>query len=168
MELLARDSLRIVHVEDYDDFAFISELWLKRAGFGQPIVRCNDGIQALTYFSMIEPQRAPHVILLDLHLPKMNGLEVLQWLRREHSEKDVAVYLLTSSDDPEDRRQAAAAGVTHYLLKGPLFDKLIEKLDGLIAETNRHRAGGADRKRAVTARFSPPACAELSQATANA
>jgi len=55
MEFLARDSLRIVHVENYDDFALIIELSLKHAGFEQPIVRCNDGVLALHYFSMIEP-----------------------------------------------------------------------------------------------------------------
>ena len=168
MELLARDSLRIVHVENYDDFALIIELSLKRAGFEQPIVRCNDGILALHYFSMIEPELAPHVILLDLHMPNMSGLEVLHWLRHEHSEQDVAVYLLTSSDDPENRWQAASEGVTEYILKSPLFDKLIQKLDDLIAETNRHRVGDAGRKHKVTADISPPAFVELSLASAKA
>jgi CheY-like chemotaxis protein len=141
MKLMARDSLRIVHVEDNEDFAFVSELWLKRAGFKQPIKHCNDGIRALRYFSMIEPEQAPHVILLDLHMPHMNGLEVLHWLRHSHSEPDAAVYLLTSSDDPEDRRRAAADGVTGYLLKSPLFDELIQNLDHLIATTNSRRMG---------------------------
>jgi CheY-like chemotaxis protein len=168
MELLARDSLRIVHVENYDDFAIIIQSSLNRAGFEQPIVRCNDGVLALHYFSMIEPELAPHVILLDLHMPNMDGLEVLHWLRHEHSEQDVAVYLLTSSDDPEDRRQAAAEGVTEYILKNSLFDKLIQKLDDLIAETNRHCVGDAGRRHDVRADISPPAFVELSLAPANA
>ena len=167
MELLARKSLRIVHVDNYDDFALLIELSLKLAGFEQPIVRCNDGILALHYFSMIEPQRAPHVILLDLHMPNMNGMEVLHWLRHEHSEQDVAVYLLTSSDDPEDRRHAAAEGVTEYILKSPFFDKLIQKLDDLISETDRHRVGDASRKHDLTADTLSPALAELSLEPAN-
>jgi DNA-binding response OmpR family regulator len=142
MEALARNSLRIVHVEDYDDFAFTRALRLKRAGFTQPIVRCHDGILALHYFSMIEPQHAPHVLLLDLHLPNRSGLEVLHWLRHDHDANDVAVYLLTASDDPDDTLQAApAAG--DYAIKTTLFDKLIHKLDELIAETNRHLPSGA-------------------------
>jgi CheY-like chemotaxis protein len=112
---------------------------LKRAGFNQPIVHCNDGIRALRYFSMIEPEQAPHVILLDLHMPRMSGLEVLHWLRHCHSKPDTAVYFLTSSDDPEDRRRAAADGVTGYLLKSPLFDELIQNLDRLIATINSQR-----------------------------
>jgi len=139
MELLARDSLRIAHVEDDDDFAQLSEVCLKRAGFKQPIVRCNDGARALHYFSIIEPEHAPHIILLDLHMPHMNGLEVLHWLRHSYSERDVAVYLLTSSTDPGDMRRAAVRGVTKYLFKTPLFDELIQNLDHLIAISNSRR-----------------------------
>jgi CheY-like chemotaxis protein len=136
MQLLARDTLRIVHVDDDSDFTELSARGLKRAGFSQPIVRCSDGILALHYFSMIEPQSAPHVILLDLQMPGMNGLEVLHWVRQSYGERDVAVYLLTSSEDPDHKKQAVAGGVTDYLMKNPLVDKLIEKLDSLISLSN--------------------------------
>ena len=86
---------------------------------------------------MIEPQSAPHVILLDFHMPGMNGLEVLHWIRQNYSERDVAVYLLTSSQDPGHKKQAAADGAMEFLSKSPLADQLIEKLDGLIALSNR-------------------------------
>lgn len=133
---LARESLRIVHVDDDNDFAELSARWLRRAGFNQPIVRCPNGLVALRYLSTIEPHSAPHVILLDLHMPFMNGLEVLHWIRQKYRSQTVAVYLLTSSEDPEHRRQAAVDGVTDYLIKSPEVDKLIEKLDYLIATNN--------------------------------
>ena len=139
MELLARDSLRIVHVEDDDHFADLSEHSLRLAGFMQPVVRCNDGILALHYFSTIEPKLAPHVIILDLNMPNMNGLEVLHWLRNGYSEHDVAVYFLTSSTDSADTDQAKAQGATEYLVKSPLFDELIQNLDHLIATSNAQR-----------------------------
>ena len=145
MNLLARDSLRIVHVEDDDDFAFIGEIWLKRAGFKQPIVRCTDGRQALHHFLTLEPENKPDVILLDLNMPHLDGLEVLHWLRHYHSEPDIAVYLLTSSDDPEDRRQAMANRVNGYLLKAPLFDELIQNLDQFIAVRNEERLSEVSR-----------------------
>jgi DNA-binding NarL/FixJ family response regulator len=100
---------------------------------------------------MIAPQEAPHVIILDLHMPNMNGLEVLHWLRHSHSDQDVAVYLLTSSEEPEDRRQAAKEHATGYILKSPLFGKLIQQLDHVIATGNERWAkeagehDGADR-----------------------
>jgi PAS domain S-box-containing protein len=143
VELLARDSLRIVHVEDDDHFAGLSRQSLQLAGFTQPIVRCNDGILALHYFSTIEPESAPPVILLDLHMPHMNGLEVLHWLRHSYSEQDVAVYLLTSSEDKADKDQAAVDCATEYLLKSPLFNELIGNLDRLIGTSNNHRLAQA-------------------------
>jgi CheY-like chemotaxis protein len=136
VELLARDSLRIVHVDNDDDFVELNTRGLKRAGFCQPVTRCSDGLLALRHFSIIEPQLAPHVILLDLHMPGMNGLEVLDWVRRNYNERDVAVYLLTSSEDPEHKKQATANRVTEYLLKESSVDTLIQKLDELIATCN--------------------------------
>jgi CheY-like chemotaxis protein len=136
VEALARNTLRIVHVDDDDDFAELSARRLKRAGFSQPVTRCSDGILALHYFSMIAPHLAPHVILLDVHMPGMSGLEVLHWIRRNYNERDVAVYLLTSSQDPEHKKEASANGVNEYLAKAPLVDTLIQKLDDLIATCN--------------------------------
>ena len=151
MELLARDSLRIVHVDDDDHFALLNEHSLRRAGFTQPIVRCNDGLLALHYFSKIGPEFAPHVILLDLNMPNMNGLEVLHWLRNSHSEQDVAIYLLTSSEDRAHKEQAAADGVTEYLLKSHLFGELITHLDRLIATNNAQRLNPAGKMEDVIA-----------------
>jgi len=153
MELLSRHSLRIIHVEDDNDFAYLSEVFLKRAGFNHPIVHCNDGTRALRYFSMIELEQYPHAILLDLHMPNMSGLEVLHWLRHDHSEQDVAIYLLTSSDDSEDRRRAAADGVTGYVLKSPLLDELIQNLDHLIAENNNERLNEMAKTQNIKAEF---------------
>jgi len=135
---LTRDSIRILHVDDDSEFAKLSALGLSRAGFKQPVQHCRDGLRALDYFSMVDPQSAPHVVFLDLNMPGMNGLEVLQWLRENYRDRGMAIYLLTSSDDPEHKRQAMAYGTTDYLLKSPYADELIEKLDRLIEMTNGH------------------------------
>jgi CheY-like chemotaxis protein len=73
-------------------------------------------------------------------MPGMNGLEVLHWLRQNYSDRGMAIYLLTSSDDPAHKEQAIAYGTTDYLLKTPYADELIKKLDGLIELTNGHAA----------------------------
>jgi CheY-like chemotaxis protein len=139
MHLLTRDSLRILHVDDDNDFAELSSRSLQQAGFKQPVARCRDGRVALHYFSAIDPLSAPHVILLDFHMPGMNGLEVLHWIRLNYVEKNVAVYLLTSSLDPEHKKQAAADGAMGFLAKSYLADQLIEELDTLISLSNRQR-----------------------------
>jgi CheY-like chemotaxis protein len=136
MKTLDRHTLRIVHVDDDGDFAEISQRWLKRAGFKQPITHCADGVAAIEYFSKLQADSAPDVIILDFHMPGVNGLEVLHWIRSAYHESDVAVYLLTSSRDPDHVRLATLERVTRYLVKKPFFDELIECLDDFIASKN--------------------------------
>jgi DNA-binding response OmpR family regulator len=150
MEALSRNSLRIAHVEDDEDFAAISERFLNRAGFEQPIVQCKDGTEALRYFSTMEPQQAPHLILLDLDIPHINGLEVLRRLRIGHATRDLPIYLLTSSENPEDRRRAINERVTGYLIKAAAFDELIWHLDQQIAMFNQRNVHGTGRDQITT------------------
>jgi two-component system response regulator len=132
MELLSRESLRIVHVDDDHDFVDLNERSLKCAGFEKPIVRCSDGYQAISYFLKIEPDDAPHVVLVDLHMPRLSGLEVLRWLRTNYTEREVAVFLLTSSVDPTITNRRAEDGGAEYVPKGGILDHLLGKLDDLI------------------------------------
>jgi two-component system, OmpR family, response regulator ResD len=132
---LARNSLRIVQVEDDDDLALLTELGLRRAGFEHPIVRCKDGLSALQHFRSVRPETAPHVVLLDIHLPFLNGFEVLRWLRHDYTQPDVAVYILSSSVDPQHRAEAAAGRATKYLLKSCHDKELVQALDEVIART---------------------------------
>ena len=137
MDLLTRELLRIIHIEEESQSAQLTDIFLKRAGFSQPITRFSCGEKALDGLSTIGMERAPHVILLDHHVPGMGGLEVLRRLRKDYDERDVAVYLLTSSDNPEDVRQAADAGATKILFKTCFLDELLQELDQMIALRNR-------------------------------
>ncbi|MCE0497684.1 MAG: response regulator [Methylacidiphilales bacterium] len=136
MDLVTRESLRIFHIEDEDQFAQLTDVFLKRAGFNEPITRFSCGAAALDDLSSIGVERAPHVILLDLRMPDMEGLELLRWLRKDYHARDVAVYLLTATDDPEEVRQAANAGATKIFFKTALFDELLQELDDLIVVIN--------------------------------
>jgi CheY-like chemotaxis protein len=136
MECLRRDLLRIVHVEDDDDFARLTGDNLKQAGFTRPVVRCADGLIALDYFGRVEPESAPHVILLNLLMPRMRGLSVLNWLRNRASDRDLAVYLLSSSDHPLDLRQTAATQESECFVVPPIFEKLVQSLDHMMMRRN--------------------------------
>lgn len=59
----------------------------------------------------------PHVILLDINMPKMNGLELLHILRNDPYYKDVSIYILTSSNEEIDRHKAFDLNVSGYMLK---------------------------------------------------
>ncbi|MEB3733069.1 response regulator [Halopseudomonas pachastrellae] len=93
-----------------------------------PVVVAEDGEQALqTLFGTNEQAEsgAPALILLDLNLPKRNGLEVLRELRNHPDTRLVPVVILTSSLEPSDRLNAYQAGANSYLRKPVDFDEFV-------------------------------------------
>ena len=117
------------------------------ASAGYEVVEAADGADALAKSGV----QKVDLFITDLNMPNMNGLEVLHWLRNSHSEQDVAIYLLTSSEDRAHKEQAAADGVTEYLLKSHLFGELITHLDRLIATNNAQRLNPAGKMEDVIA-----------------
>jgi len=144
---LIRDSLRIVHIEDDLEHAMLTDLILKRAGFHQPIDHFDCCGKALDNLSRIGHVR--HVILLDLNLPGMSGLDMLEWVREKYSAPEIPVFMLTSSDEPEDREKARKAGATKYILKTALGEELIAELDQLIVALNRKRREEESKRQVI-------------------
>ncbi len=129
MHHLTRNSLRIVHLDDSDDFTHVTAVFLKLRGFTEPVIRFNCGQKALDYLSKVESTRAPHVILLDLLMPGLSGWDVLRWLRENYRNRAVPVYILTSAEEAETRQAALDAGATAYHCKSDLFHDLICDLE---------------------------------------
>jgi len=93
----------------------------------------SDGREAIAFLERAEmdPEApCPHVLLLDLNLPKSDGFEVLRRLRRNAHCKDIPVLVMTSSDSPEDLRQAAELGAS-YFRKPPNYEEFL-KIGGLL------------------------------------
>lgn len=94
---------------------------------GYEVIEAVDGIDGLDKASTHQP----HLILLDLHMPRLDGMEVLQALRRDQRFQSTPVIALTASAMQGDREKALAAGFNGYLTK-PV------SLDTLRAEISRH------------------------------
>jgi PAS domain S-box-containing protein len=137
MEALTRDSIRIDQVEDNPNDIMLTDACLKQAGFSQRIHHFDSCGKAQDNLSRIEC--APDVILLDLNMPGMGGLAMLEWLRKKYQVPQIPIFVLTASDSPADRQKAMDAGVTKYILKTGLLEELIRELDHLIAEVNQKR-----------------------------
>ncbi|HTX37429.1 MAG TPA: response regulator [Bryobacteraceae bacterium] len=87
-----------------------------------------DGQQAIAFITRAEQDpRAPcpQVLLLDLNLPKVDGFEVLRRLRASEKFKTVPVLVVSSSDSPDDRSQAAEFGAG-YFRKPPSYDEFLK------------------------------------------
>ncbi len=113
----------ILHVEDDEPYVFLMQLMFERAGITSPVHVATDGQMAIDYlagegtFADREKHPMPCLVLLDLKLPKVSGLEVLEWIRRQPGLKRLVVVMLSSSAQPEDIERAYELGANSYIEK---------------------------------------------------
>ncbi|MCK9451112.1 MAG: response regulator [Bacteroidales bacterium] len=92
-----------------------------------PIQVARDGEEALQYLERWEQGEPwPVVILLDLNMPKVNGLEVLQKIKSHPDFKAIPVVILTTSSESSDLKSAYQAGANSYIIKPVDFEKFLE------------------------------------------
>jgi hypothetical protein len=92
-----------------------------------PVEVARDGEEALLYIDKWEKgDSRPVVILLDLKLPKVNGLEVLEVIKKHPVFKTIPVVILTTSSESSDVKEAYRLGVNSYIVKPVDFDKFID------------------------------------------
>jgi CheY-like chemotaxis protein len=92
-----------------------------------PIQTARDGMETLSYIERwLSGEELPAIILLDLKLPKLNGLDVLRKIKQEKICSNVPVIVLTSSSDHGDIRTAYECGANSYLIKPIGYDQFLE------------------------------------------
>jgi len=104
-------------VEDNLDDERLTVRSLSKTSFKPEVFVSRDGEQALDRVQSLSDADIPDLVLLDLKLPKASGFEVLQAIRSSSLLKEVAVVVLTSSDEPMDMEQAWALGANDYVKK---------------------------------------------------
>lgn len=98
-----------------------------RHNLNNPLQVARDGQEALDFIEKWETgESIPVVILLDLKLPKVSGLEVLRVIRAHPDFRTIAVVILTSSAEDRDIQEAYSLGANSYIVKPVDFDKFIE------------------------------------------
>lgn len=126
------DSTRVLLlVEDNPNDEALTLRAFKKNNIANPIVVARDGAEALEYLfcTGAHAQRQPDnpsVILLDLKLPKIDGLEVLKRIRETERTKLVPVVVLTSSVEDKDLVDSYSLGVNSYIRKPVEFDRFIQ------------------------------------------
>ena len=113
----------ILQVEDDDNDVMFLKLALESAGVTVPLRIAVDGQEAIDYLSGTAPftdrqaYPEPSLVLLDLRIPKIPGLEVLKWIRKQPALKKIPVLVLTSSDAKRDIEDAYRLGANSYFVK---------------------------------------------------
>ncbi|HYW38744.1 MAG TPA: response regulator [Terriglobales bacterium] len=122
----------ILLVEDNLDDEALTLRALKKNNIRNEVVVAHDGVEALEYlfgtgtFAGRDLADMPQVILLDLKLPKIDGLEVLRRLRANEQTRLLPVVILTSSNEDQDRINSYALGANSYVRKPVDFAQFIE------------------------------------------
>ena len=122
----------ILLVEDNPDHELLAMRALSRNGIANDIIIARDGAEALDYLFGTGAHEGrdtdiqPQVVLLDLKLPKVDGLEVLRQMRDDERTKLVPVVILTSSDEERDMLSGYSLGANSYIRKPVEFEQFIE------------------------------------------
>lgn len=124
-------------VEDNEDDAFFLRRSLKQAGVPDPVCHLTNGRDVLDYFSGTgtfsdrKTHPIPNVVLLDLNLPYLTGLQVLEWVRRRPELAHVVVIVLTSSSEETDVQRAYGLGANSYVVKPSTSEEFGDLADAL-------------------------------------
>jgi two-component system response regulator len=115
--------VEILLVEDDPNDAELAIRALKKAGLANNLVHVQDGEEALHFLFNDHHHTAPKVILLDIKMPKVDGIEVLRQLKQHEHTKHIPVVIMTSSKEEQDIVTSYNLGVNSFVVKPVEFDE---------------------------------------------
>ncbi len=144
--LMLAKNITIVLGEDDDGHAVLIQKNLERIGLGAQFVRKRDGREVLDYF--VNPQsdqdtQHAHVLLLDINMPHLDGIEVLQQIKRDPKTATLPVIMLTTTDDPREIARCYELGCNVYMTKPIVYEQFVDAVARLgmflaIVEVPKH------------------------------
>jgi CheY-like chemotaxis protein len=145
----------ILYAEDDENDVFFMTRALQEAGIANHLQMVRDGREATGYLNGTGPfadrdaYPLPFLVILDLKLPEVGGLEVLAWLRAQSRFRDIHVVVLAFSRDDKNIQKAFELGANSYLVKPPTGATLLELVRILGQEGFDRRAVMARRDEAL-------------------
>ncbi len=133
---MAAEPILIVLVEDDDGHATLVERNLQRAGLANGLHRLRDGQEALDYVQgkgayAGRPTSQPMLLLLDIKMPRVDGVEVLRQLKSDPQTALVPVIMLTTTDDPREIQRCYELGCSVYITKPVDYQAFVEAINRL-------------------------------------
>lgn len=117
--------VNILLVEDDEVDVMNVKRAFKKGNISNPLHIANNGIEALELLNS-DDMPNPRIILLDLNMPKMGGIEFLEELRSDDRFKKISVFVMTTSNEESDKIDAYNLNVAGYILKPLSMDRFIE------------------------------------------
>jgi CheY-like chemotaxis protein len=130
------ESLVILMAEDDDGHASLVQRNLKRGGVVNQIIHLRDGQEALDFIrrqGAYSSRKAdgPLMLLLDINMPRVDGVEVLRQLKADEQTARIPVIMLTTTDDPREVQRCYDLGCSVYVIKPVACDQFIEAIKRL-------------------------------------
>jgi len=128
----ALGAVDILLVEDMPADAELIALALKKCNLDKNLVWVKDGAEALDFlfstgaYARRDSANRPKVVLLDLRLPRISGIEVLRRIKDDERTRQIPVVVLTSSKKDDDARECYRLGVNSYIAKPLLFTEVVK------------------------------------------
>jgi len=126
----------ILVAEDDAGHARLIEKNLTRAGLNNPVVRFDNGQAVLDFLFRRGSGRhrgsdVPYLLLLDIRMPQVDGIEVLRQIKQDSELRKVPVIILTTTDDPREVERCHSIGCASYIVKPVDYNKFAEAITGL-------------------------------------
>lgn len=131
------NAVEILIVEDNPRDAELTLRALKKNNLANHVMIAQDGVEALDFFfcrGKFEGRNftnPPKIVLLDLKLPKINGLEVLKIVKKDERTANIPIVIVTSSREEPDIQKAYEFGVNSYVVKPVDFDQFLNAMSSL-------------------------------------
>ncbi len=129
--------VEILLVEDNAADAEMTIRALRKAHLSNKLVHLKDGVEALDFlfgtgaYTARDVSQHPKVILLDIKMPKMDGIEVLRNIRANESTRTIPVVIMTSSNEDKDILASYELGVNSYVVKPVEFEEFVKAVGNL-------------------------------------
>jgi CheY-like chemotaxis protein len=127
------EPITILLVEDDDVDVMNVKRAFKKNDIENPLIVAGNGLEALDKLRNPELLPKPKIILLDINMPKMNGIEFLKELRSDDQLKSISVFIMTTSNDDSDKFDAYNLNVAGYILKPLSFTDFVSSVKNLKA-----------------------------------
>lgn len=118
--------VEILLVEDNPDDAELTIRALRKYNLANHLLHLQDGEEALKFLFTSDKNTMPKIILLDIKMPKVDGIEVLRKIKTDPYRKIIPVVVLTSSKEERDIIESYKLGVNAYIVKPVEFDKFVK------------------------------------------
>ena len=129
-----RENVKILIAEDDEGHYSLIEKNLKRVGISNDIIRFADGQETLDYLydkNNQGPEDQAYLLLLDINMPKVDGVEVLRKVKEDANFSKMPVIMLTTSDDDEKTQQCRELGCTAYIVKPVEYDNFVATIGSI-------------------------------------